>query len=86
MLPTRPPHPDPLPEGEGAVRRCPVAGVLLGLDQTVNDSLTPLRHGLPLAVFRSLTILGTEATAVPVAAVASGLLASGRRGRLVAPM
>ena len=67
------------------MRCCPMTG-LLALDQAVNDGLTPLRHGLPLAAFRFLTTMGTEATALPVAAVASGLLAAGRRGRLMAPL
>ena len=60
--------------------------LLPALDQAVNSSLAPLRHGLPLAAFRFLTTLGAEAAALPVAVAASGLLAAGRRGGLVAPL
>ncbi len=56
------------------------------MDDTVNVALAPLRHGLLLTAFRFLTTMGTEAAALPVAVIASGLLAAGRRGRLVTPM
>ncbi len=59
---------------------------LLALDRAANIALAPLRHGLLLAGSRFVTAMGTEATALPVAVIASGLLAAGRRGGLVAPL
>ncbi len=59
---------------------------LLALDRGSSATLASLRHGLPLASFRFVTAMGAEATALPVAVIASGLLAAGRRGGLVAPL
>lgn len=61
-------------------------GAVQALDLWGNAALAPLRHPWLLAAFGWLTGMGTGATAVAVAAVSAGLLASGGRGWMVAPL